>query len=119
MIYIASPYTHREQRIRVQRFNQTVALVAALQVRHPRKILFSPIIHCHPIDRAQAGKMDYTFWINWSSELLDRADSMWVLCMPDWKTSRGIQAEIMQCSAAGKPVLYVDYQLLEVTDDPK
>jgi hypothetical protein len=117
MIYLASPYTDKSSRVRAERVTVVTRACASLSLRHPRKVIFSPIIHCHPLDRMQAGKFDYRFWINWSAHMLDLADAMWVLMMPGWQTSRGIAAEIQQNIAANKPTLYINYQTLDIVDD--
>jgi len=91
MIYLASPYSHPDPRMREERFR--VACQAAAKLMRNGEVVFSPIAHGHCI--AQHGlPTDWRFWERHDREQLMRCDEVVVLTMDGWRESEGVQAEI-------------------------
>jgi hypothetical protein len=104
MIYLASPYSHPDQAVRQQRFEQ-VCRAAAVLLRQG-EIVFSPVVHSHPI--AACGlPTDWRFWQRFDRQLLERCDELVVLMLPGWQWSAGIQAELRIAGQCSKPVRYL------------
>ena len=104
MIYLASPYSHRDAVTREYRFRE-VCEVAARLMRSGHNV-FSPIAHTHPI--AQFGlPKEWDFWEKYDREFLAVCDAVWVLQINGWKESVGVQAEIKIARELKKPVYFL------------
>ena len=103
MIYLASPYTHRDRAVCEQRFNDACFTAAALM--RAGFSVFSPIVHSHPLVRYGL-PIEWEFWQAHDCKHLRRCDSMIVLTLDGWKLSRGVQAEINLAIAMDLPIHY-------------
>ena len=105
MIYLASPYSHPDAAIREERFH--AACQAAAQLMQAENIVFSPVVHSHPI--ALYGlPTDWRFWERHDREQLMRCDEVVVLMFDGWQESEGVHAEIRIAAELGKPVRYLE-----------
>jgi Domain of unknown function (DUF1937) len=104
MIYLASPYSHPDPLVREARFDAacraTAALIGAGQV------VFSPIVHGHPLVRFGM-PTDWSFWQRFDVEYLRRCDEVVVLQIEGWRESGGGRAEIEVARGLGKRVQYL------------
>jgi Domain of unknown function (DUF1937) len=110
MIYLASPYTHADHRVRERRFDE--ACRAAASLLRAGIATISPIAHSHPVARYGLP----TSWDYWSAldrEYLARCDVLAVLTLAGWRESVGVQAEIKMARELGLPVAFVSPQDLE------
>ena len=111
LIYLASPYSDRDEAIRQRRFTQ--ACQAAADLMRRGYLVFCPITHSHPIARyiPQEGlwepALDHELWRLQDAPHLDVCGSMIVLCLPGWHRSGGVMGEIKAMRAAGKPVEFM------------
>lgn len=108
MIYLASPYSHPDPRVREQRYF-TVCFAAAKMMAAGHHI-FSPIAHTHGI--CEQGTYlglayPYEFWKKFDEEMLRLCSELWVLRMDGWEESVGIKAEIVYAASIGKSFKYV------------
>jgi len=105
LIYLASPYSHPDTRVRDGRFDAVCA--AAARFMTEGHLIFSPIAHTHPI--AMRGKLptDWALWKKYDHAQLDAATELWVLQLPGWMDSKGVKGEIDYMDIANKPVNYV------------
>jgi len=109
LIYLASPYSHKDPKVREDRATK-VALFAAQLLRKGMTV-FCPIAHGKFIaDRANTPG-SWSFWKDQSIRLLQACDEAWVLCLPGWKESIGVQAEIRKAVDLGIPVYYLSPDL--------
>ena len=104
MIYLASPYTHRDSAVCEQRFND--ACSAAAELMRAGFSVFSPIVQSHPLV-PYGLPTEWDFWRAQDCEHLRRCDSMIVLTLNGWKLSRGVQAEINLAIAMDLPIHYL------------
>jgi len=105
MIYLASPYSHPDRRVREERFR--VACQAAARLMRNGEVVFSPIAHGYCI--AQHGlPTDRRFWERHDREQLTRCDEVVVLMLDGWQESEGVLAEIRIAKELGKPVRYLE-----------
>ena len=105
MIYLASPYSHPDSAIREERFR--AACLAAAQLMGAGNVVFSPIVHSHPI-ALHGLPTDWRFWECHDREHLVRCDEVVVLMLDGWQESEGVHAEIRIAKELSKPVWYLE-----------
>jgi hypothetical protein len=105
MIYLASPYSHDDPAVRQARF-ESACRCAAYLMRAGHHVL-SPIAYTHTISEAGGLPVDWTFWERFDRRFITACDKLWVLCIPGWRESSGVTAEIKIARQQGKPVWYV------------
>lgn len=92
MIYLASPYSSPLPAVQRLRFIQAERYVAYhFRLGVP---LFSPIVYCHNIALQHSFPGDANFWKFLNKEALIRCSALWVLKLPGWDASAGVQWEI-------------------------
>jgi len=106
LVYLACPYSDPNPLVMTARFLEANEMAAKMV--NAGYVVFSPISHFHPI--AEAGKLP-TSWEFW--EKIDRAylsvcSQIFVLRLPGWKISKGVNAEIAIAKEIGIPVIYLD-----------
>lgn len=71
-------------------------------------LVFSPIVHCHPMAVVHSLPRNYEFWQVYSTSfLLYWAEAVNVLCLQGWKESTGVKAELIIAKKAKLPVHYI------------
>jgi len=105
MIYLASPYSDPKFRTRHARWGAVCNAAASLM--RDGHIIFSPIAHTHPIAAFGLPK-GWDFWERFDREFIEVAAELWILTLPGWEESKGVQAEIQIAVDSGKPVFTVD-----------
>jgi hypothetical protein len=106
-VYVATPYTKYGHGHAAAAYD--AAEVTARLIDYGLSPL-SPIAHSHAV--ATVGRLDKV-----DGELWQRVDAPWVrvaeacvvVKMPGWEESAGVQHEIAEFTAAGKPVVYLDW----------
>ncbi len=106
MIYLASPYSHPDQRVREQRFDWACRVASDL-MKEGWKI-FSPIAHSHPIARYGL-PTDYDYWKDWNHRLIRCMQELWVLKLPGYEDSKGLTGEIKFAIDEGKALKYLEF----------
>jgi len=109
MIYLAAPYTHPDPRVREARFDAACVATAAL-VR-AGQIVFSPIVHGHPLVRFDL-PIEWEYWERFDREFLQRCDEVAVLMIDGWRESRGVQAEIDLAIDMDLPIRYLPLAMI-------
>ena len=104
MIYIASPYSHKDPNVMHNRYEKVKGFTAAC-MREGLNV-YSPIVHGHAIAESHDLPTDWQFWKDQCLSMLRVADRMIVLQMNGYKESVGVRAEIEFCEMAGIPVSY-------------
>ncbi len=93
MIYLAGPYSHEDETIRVQRFEALTKKAAELMI--DGFTVFSPITHGHAIAERHDLPLDFDWWQHQCLDMLSRASKLIVLRLDGYDQSRGVQAEIV------------------------
>lgn len=106
MIYLASPYTHKDQLIMKTRFLLAEQVTARLL--HRRSWVYSPIVHCHELALRYHLPTDFAYWRDYNFAMLRRCDTLYVLFIPGWEESLGVTEEIKFAQTAGIPVYAID-----------
>lgn len=118
MIYLASPYTHKEEIVRDRRFEQISEFTADLYQNGIS--VFCPIAYSHILATCFGLRGDWEFWKKLDCDFIDRCDEVWVCVLEGWRESVGVTDEIAYAKQTGKPVKYVyPFQdKYQITDEP-
>lgn len=104
MIYIASPYSHPNPDVRQARYE--AACRTAVTLLRTGQIIFSPIVHSHPL-AAFGLPDDWAFWGRIDRAMLEWCDEVVVLMLDGWDRSVGVREEIAYARALGLPIRYL------------
>jgi len=113
-IYLASPYTGHLAECATAREDIRFAEVryAAAILTSRGRLVYSPVVMGHVISRYMRDhnlpRPGWEFWMTWSREMLLMCDSVYVLCTPGWRESRGVAQEIEWARAQDMPVVFID-----------
>jgi nucleoside 2-deoxyribosyltransferase len=108
VIYLASPYSHPDPRVREQRFEQVC--FAAGQLMQKGTFVFAPIVHCHPIAVRSELPKDFAFWEQYDRGMMDACDSLIVLMLDGWRDSAGVLSEIEYMTKCQKPISFMEWK---------
>ena len=103
---MATPYTHKDPKIRQKRFEEINKV--ALRLINEGYYVFSPISHCHPIAKAGNLPTDWEFWGEYCREILRHCCIMFVYMQDGWEKSVGIKEEIKIAKEMGILIEYIE-----------
>jgi len=108
LVYLACPYSHPKRAVRFERFEAANRAAGMLMVMRGEPV-FSPISHSHPIceavvDAETGESQSWDYWERFDRAILSLCRKLYVLPLPGWKESRGVQAEIVIAGQMGIPV---------------
>lgn len=106
-VYIASPYTHDNDKVEHLRYESAVLFTG--QTLADGVACFSPIVHCRRPAEVCDLPGDFEFWRAYNFAMLSRARELWVLMLPGWEESDGVAGEIEEAQRLGIPVRYVEW----------
>lgn len=106
MIYLASPYSHRDAAVREERYATACKATADLMAQG--YVVYSPIAHSHPVAAYLPDTLllDHEFWMKQCLPMVERSDAVWVLTIPGWDQSRGVAREVAHAEARLIPVVH-------------
>jgi hypothetical protein len=107
LVYLASPYSHKDLEVMKDRYY--IACKAAAALMSYNLAVFAPIAHSHPISdyMSPEKRTDFEFWMAQDLPILRRCDELWVLTITGWDISRGVTREIEVAKAAQIPIKYI------------
>lgn len=105
MLYIASPYSHKDPNVMEQRY----LMVRAFSALGLKKgfMVYSPIVHCHELAKAEDLPKDFEFWMTYNKHMIGRSSALVVCCIPGWQESLGVTEEITFAGDLKIPVTLV------------
>lgn len=106
MIYLASPYTHKDPAVMEARY--LAVCDSLVELMQEGKVVVSPIVHCHHLAVNYALPRSHDFWLAYDLAILDRCDELFVLKLPGWGDSKGVTAEIAHAKLKNIPIKYID-----------
>ena len=106
LTYLASPYTHNDMNIKIDRYNQ--AVIAANHLIQKGELVFTPIGHTHPIALFSDLPGNWQYWEEFDSRMINACDSITVLMLDGWRQSTGVQAEIKLGKKLNKQIRSMD-----------
>ena len=109
LIYLASPYSDKDEAVMEWRYEQTLRFVAAF-IKNGHMV-FSPIVYTHEMAKKYKLERQHQFWANQNERWLDYATALWILELPGWRESAGIRHEIRYMSEVRKMPYAVKYIL--------
>lgn len=92
MIFLSSPYSHKDKGVIEQRV-QLASKICAKMVANG-EVVISPIVYGHTLLQYHEMPSDWTFWKNYCETFLIKCDKLIVVKMEGWDTSEGVTAEI-------------------------
>ena len=101
-IYLISPYSHEDGEVREARYD--AAVDATAELINGGYIVFSPIVHCHPLALKHNLPGDHKYWAEYDQAFIEWADAGYVLCIEGYTESSGVDADIATLKALHKPV---------------
>src|SRR5437870_6037297 len=112
MNYLCSPYTCKDSgvtekyipEIKEHRYREALRCLA--YYTSLGEILFSPIVHSHPMSVHHTLPGDWEFWQKVGRDIISRCDELWILMIDSWRESIGIRAEVD--IAYPKPVMLIE-----------
>jgi hypothetical protein len=114
IIYLACPYTDKDPKVRLSRFELATAAAATLVRRG--FIVFSPITMTHPLDVVLAGcdTLGSDFWVQFDRAFMDKCSEIVVLQIEGWDHSSGVRREIEYFKQCGKRVSFMRESDIEI-----
>lgn len=106
MIYLACPYSHPSDEVRVFRFHQ--ANRAASKMMKEGHFVYSPISHSHPIAEDGGLPLHWAYWQSVDEFYIKLCQKVVVLKLEGWEKSEGVKAEMAIAEAYGKPIEYIE-----------
>jgi len=82
-------------------------LMAAFLMKTGATVL-SPIIQGHVLASKYDMPCDHEFWLKHDLEMLKKCDEMYVIDLPGWEQSVGVQREIEEAGRLGIPVVFLE-----------
>lgn len=113
LIYLATPYSHKDKEVEKARF-EIVTKVSAILTKHGY-INFSPITQSHEQSLRCDMPTNWHFWQHIDRCFLRKCDELWVLSLPGWLESVGVTAEIEFAKSLNKTIRLITYR--EESDD--
>lgn len=108
LIYLASPYSHVIDEVRVE--NYKIVSDLAAKMASDGHVVFSPITYGHHLTEFRHMPTDWLFWMNFCLTFLAKSDEMIVYKMEGWDFSTGVREEIKFCEQNNIPITYIDYE---------
>jgi hypothetical protein len=102
--YLASPYSDPDPDVR--EFRYIGAAEAAGRLIKRGMIVYSPIVHGHPLAVWERLPTDWAFWRRQQLPFLRASKEVIVLTLSGWDISIGVKAEIRMARRWGIPVRY-------------
>lgn len=114
-IYLATPYSHEKPEIMAQRYGR-VTMYLRQMMNHGLQV-YSPITYGHFLASNWKILKGYDYWIEFGLSMLEKwATDVFVLMLPGWEISSGVNLEIEKAEALGLPVFGIN-PLLEFCED--
>lgn len=124
-IYLASPYTaYREDdsydEALMERRHEAV-LTCFESLLSAGLVVFCPIAMTHQADCLHSGltgeRFPPSFWYEFDKPFIQYASMLFVLKLPGWKDSVGLQEEIKTAIARKIPIVYLEFHSKKIVVD--
>ena len=105
MIYLASPYSHPEQKIMQRRYHQVMRATSILL--KGGVYVYSPIVHCHVMANMHNLPTDFEFWKGYNEHMIGCSESLYVFCLDGWDFSKGVAGEMAFAKERELPIVFL------------
>ena len=116
MIYLPSPYSSDDPAIRQWRFE--AACKATAQMLRAGLIVWSPVIHSHPLTNYGLPG-DWQFWQSYDRAYLGASSALAVLTLDGWRESEGVASEIKMANELGIPFWTIEPERFGISANPE
>lgn len=106
MIYLASPYTHPDPKVREWRHEKVCRMAGQLMLEGLH--IFSPIAHSHVIAALAGLPTNWDFWREKDYHIIDRCDALICYHLDGWQDSKGLLAENAYAFSTQKPTIHLE-----------
>lgn len=107
LIYIGTPYWHKDEEVREARFKN--ATMVAAYLTKANYAVFSPVTHAHAMHKMYGPitQRGWEFWRHVDLPVLECAGLLIVLTMTGWQDSVGLNGEMKRAAELNIPQLYI------------
>jgi hypothetical protein len=113
LVYLASPYSDPDPSVRAARHLAACRCTAAMM--RDGLHVFSPIVHGYALE-THGLPGDWDFWQGYDRLMLSRCNELAVLCLPGWRESVGVRAEIDIAGRLGLPARFIPESIEPLTE---
>ena len=106
MIYLASPYSHRDPALRQSRYK--IACRATAKLIAARIPVFSPLCNSVPAEELGGLEADHETYMAVDLPILRRCDELLIVALDGWEESLGVRREMFEALALRKPITIID-----------
>jgi len=106
LIYLAGPYSHPDEAVRLSRFHALNKMAGKMMSLGA--FVYSPISHTHPIAMDGSLPLGWDFWGQYDRVILECCSKLVVYKLIGWEDSKGVAAEIKIAKELGLPIEYVN-----------
>ena len=106
MIYMASPYSTPDRKVKWRRYRDVCYATAVLLKRG--FVVFAPIVYNHLLATRYGMDGHWEFWKFFDLSMIAHAEEVWVYCLDGWEDSVGVLAEIAEAERLGLRVRFID-----------
>jgi hypothetical protein len=111
MIYVAAPYFHVDKEVIAYRMEHVYKHMANLT--KIGNVCVSPML-MHPVVERYNIPNDFTYWKDYSLQLLAKCDTLYVIELDGWKESKGVETEIKFARDKQLSIWFVDPVILSL-----
>lgn len=107
MIYVGSPYSHRDLDVVKYRIDRFTKFMASLieSGKHPVSPLMNHLLSGYTEINFP---LTWEYWQEYSYKMLSACDELYILTLPGWKESTGVQAEIKLAEKLKLDIHYIE-----------
>jgi hypothetical protein len=101
-IYLGLPYSCKYKQVRERRVKvaRRIAKLLILQ----SYVITCPVLQAHGLGLPT----DWEFWEAHDTVFLEWCEELWIIMLPGWKESDGVQSEIKIAKILGKKTVYLE-----------
>jgi hypothetical protein len=106
LIYLACPYSHEDENVRIDRFEKVTHVLAHMLENGDN--VFSPITMAHPTLKYITHPISHSRWLEMDYIYLGMCKELRVLMLEGWEESIGVIAEIEYALKHGISITWID-----------
>lgn len=91
LLYISSPYSHKDEIIVESRYNKTFLFTQEL-IKEGFNV-YSPIVYLHPLSKGIINSQGFNYWKNFDLLMLEKSDLLVEYLLHGYLMSEGMQQE--------------------------
>ena len=118
IVYLASPYSDKDKDVVAERTRVTSLVAAKLVSKEVHAI--SPVVYGTTLMAHEQTKDDDSWksWQHFCNAFIDIATAVYIVKLPGWETSSGVQGEMLRAASRGIACFMIDPQTLELEPLP-